>query len=397
MKKLFFTVALLFFILPVYASKPLPPEPTPPLPVTGDTAFIVAKVNEDGYASFSYSFDLINKGGEDKTTVTMLLPYSANDVKVYFTRQQGWKIFEKEVYVDEKGNIHEIKTFDDARENAGLADFSAVDAEEKAVNGLVYAVIKYPYNQTKNELVYASVYKDYALRYGGWDRLPMMLQQSLSINIKKATQEEKRYIDEDIPFDVTESYGQAILLLNLPQPISPMETSKIMVRYKVEEEVTVENLRGNVFTVAFALPSNTFNAVISVVPPEHDVFKFTKPELDLARINGPYYRDYLSEVKTFSSRPMSQAQSAPLVTEASRAEKEFLKEQADKQTYFLRGKAYRLMLFDITPEEKFQVQAMYSSKERYYAPNIIALVIVLGALSILQKRRSSARKARGGA
>lgn len=360
---------ILLVISPVFAieapptTSPIPPEKLwmPPKQYE-NSAHIVVKINDYGSAAILSNYELTNRKNESMKELVLLIPYDA--VKVYYARQQKYETYAYEVYVDTKGRTYGIAEFEDAKAKAGYADNSGIDAEEKAVHGLVYAGIKYPNNATKFELVNAKEFKKTALEYGGWEKVPANLQHALVISVRKETKIERKYVDRDIPFEA-ESKNATLLKLNLPSEVKPEESTKLIVKYKVESKITSDGLRATNFAIMLALPYNTFDAVVTIMPPKHEIFKFTKPECELITVKTPS-KEAIG-VETYAP-PATPAPIAPRALEQKvekqrEAESKMLGEEG---SYFTQGKAYRLMLFDITPDEKFEIAGWYSDKEKYY-------------------------------
>ncbi len=72
-------------------------------------------------------------------------------------------------------------TYKAALQNADVASYSAIDVEAKSYGGLVKAVIIYPHNETKIELVCAKDYEELTFLYGGWDNVSIYEQQQIVV------------------------------------------------------------------------------------------------------------------------------------------------------------------------------------------------------------------------
>jgi hypothetical protein len=270
-------------------------------------------------------------------------------------------------------------TYKTAYQNAGIASYSAIDVQAKSYDGLVKAVIIYPHNETKVELVCANDYEELTFLYEGWDNVSIYDQQQIIVRTHPTSR--TRTIEKHVEGSVYSKEYITYMKIELAQPLGTGESSRISIRYKVHEKVTKNRVIREDYSLELPSSSGIINSVVSVIPPQHDIFTLTKPSLGVVGEFPNYQKNVFAKV--YAPATMDWSSVERLSKKQVELESEVMKEGfRSSRTYVIPitapRRVYRVIIPEIAPNEQIRFQGHYASNLQFYGfPLLFVLVISL--------------------
>jgi hypothetical protein len=352
--------------------------------IINDFHAVMRVTDEGGYSAF-LEFEAKNIGGLPVQNISLMVPYDEDKIEFWYATQE-FQITDTGYQCARCGSFFSDDTYKAALQNAGVASYSAIDVEAKSYGGLVKAVIIYPHNETKIELVCAKDYEELTFLYGGWDNVSIYEQQQIIVRTHPTSR--AKTIEKHVEGSIYSKEDITYLKIELAQPLGAGESSRISLRYKVHEKVTENRVIREDFSLALPSSSGIINSVISVIPPPHDIFRLTKPSLGLVGELPGYQKDVFAKV--YAPATMEWSSIEQLSQKQVGLEAEVMKEGfRSSRTYLIPitapTRVYRVIIPEIAPNEKIVFQGYYASNLRFYGAPIFFLAAIILIIALIKR------------